>query len=143
MARADPFGDPGSIAHSLDFSHGHRFRAKVRELYSSPVNPISSSGHFFLVVSFGRSGFRLDDLNVCLALSACLGCAFDEIYLSRLSDRVFKFSVCSKVVGFLLHNLKMFVCKHFVCHFHLWGQGGPNWQRELSRWQFEQEAEWM
>jgi hypothetical protein len=142
MARPDPFGDPDSIAHSLDFSHGHHFRAKVHELFSTPVNPISPSGHFFLVASFGRFGFRLDELNVCLALSSCLGCAFEEIYITKLSERVFRFSVCSKAVGFLIHNFKHFSCPRFVCYFHLWGNGGPNWQREFSRWHSEQEAKW-
>ena len=71
----DPFNDPSSIAHILDFSIGHRFRSKVRDRFATSVSPISSSHQFFLVVSFGRASFRLDELNVSLALSAILGVA--------------------------------------------------------------------
>jgi hypothetical protein len=134
MDHADPFEDPNSIAHILDFSHGHCFRAKVHDLFSSLVNPILATGHFFLVVSFGHAYFRLDVLNVCVALSSCLGCAYDEIYAIRLSDWVFKFSVASKEIGFLVHNLKSFTCPQFICYFHLWGHGGPNWKREELLW---------
>jgi hypothetical protein len=91
MDRADPFGDPDSIAHSLDFSYGHRFWAKVRDLFSTPINPILASGHFFLVVSFGRAQFRLDILNAFVALSSCLGCTYNEIYVVKLSDRFSNF----------------------------------------------------
>jgi hypothetical protein len=84
----DPLTDPSSIAHSLDFSIGHRFRSKVRDLFSISVSPISASHRFYLVVSFGRASFRLDEINVSLALSASLGVAFDEIGTTRLADRV-------------------------------------------------------
>jgi hypothetical protein len=47
MAQADPFGDPVSIAHSLDFSHGHHFCVKV--LNSSPLRSTRSHP---LVTSF-------------------------------------------------------------------------------------------
>jgi hypothetical protein len=142
MDRADPFGDPDSIAHSLDFSYGHRFRAKVRDLFSTTINSILASGHFFLVVSFGRAQFRLDILNAFVALSSCLGCTYDEIYVVKLSDRVFKFSVASKNIGFMVHNLRSFACPQFVCYFHLWGRGGPNWQKEELLWYTEEDANW-
>jgi hypothetical protein len=142
MDRADPFGDPDSIAQTLDFSYGHRFRAKVRDLFSTPVKPISASGHFFLVVSFGHAQFRLDILNASVALSSCLGCAYDEIYVVKLSDRVFKFFVASKSIGFMVHNLRSFACPQFVCYFHLWGRGGPNWQKEELLWYAEDDANW-
>jgi hypothetical protein len=107
------------------------------------VNPISASGHFFLVVSFCHTLFRLDDLNVSIALSACLGCAYDEIDVKCLSDRVFKFSVCSKLVGIFINNLKSSEDQQFKCYFHLWGFGGPNWQREKYLWCVEQRAKWV
>jgi hypothetical protein len=53
MDQADPFSDPSSIAHRLDFTHGHVFRRKVRDTFATSVNPISSSSGFTLVVSFG------------------------------------------------------------------------------------------
>ena len=75
----DPFSDPSSIAHNLDFSFGHRIRAQVHQLFASPVNHVSSLHHFFHVVSFGRASFRLYYLNVAIALSACLGAAYDSL----------------------------------------------------------------
>ena len=67
----DPFSDPDSIAHLLDFTPGYAIRVKVRQLFSSAVNPVSRSHHFFLVVSFSRTSFRLTALNASLAFSAC------------------------------------------------------------------------
>ena len=96
----DPFSDPDSIAHLLDFTPCHAIRVKVRQLFSSAVNPVSRSHRFFLVVSFSRTSFRLTDLNASVALSACLGVSYDEIGITNLSGRVFKFSVSSKAVGF-------------------------------------------
>jgi hypothetical protein len=49
----DPFQDPHSIAHQLDFSFGHQFRSKVCDLFSSTVNPVYPSSGFILVASFG------------------------------------------------------------------------------------------
>ena len=131
-----------SIAHFLDFSIGHQFRSKVRHLLASSVSPVSSSSRFYLVVSFGRAAFRLDVLNVSLALSAVLGVAYDEIGTSVLADRVFKFAVSSKQVGFLICNLRSIDCKLFKCYFHLWGHGGPNWMREEKIWHHQMNAEW-
>jgi hypothetical protein len=47
MAAYDPYGDPDSITHTLDYSHDRRLHAKVRQIFSTPVNPISSTSHFF------------------------------------------------------------------------------------------------
>ena len=140
--RLDPYADPSSIAHSLDFSPGHKIRAKVRHIFSTSVNPISRSHRFFLVVSFGRAVFRLDELNVSIALSSCLGFAVDEIGILHLRDRVFRFEVSCKAVGFFIHNLRWYACQQFICHFHLWGFGGPNWIREEQVYYAELDAEW-
>ena len=128
----DPYADPSSIAHILDFSPGHQIRAKVRHLFAISVNPVSRSHHFFLVVSFGRTSFRLSDQNAGLALSACLGFAYDEIEIVNLRDRVFQFAISCKAVGFFVHRLRSYSCRYFKCYFHLWGFGGPNWIREES-----------
>lgn len=42
----------------------------------------------------------------------------------------------------MIHRLKSFVCKSFAIFFHLWHDGGPNWQRDYSLWRDEQEAKW-
>ena len=119
MASRDPFSDPHSIAHRLDFSPGHAFRIKVRDDFSTPVNPVSESNGFTLIVSFGRAVFDLTPLNVSLALSACLGAAFDALKVSLVKDRVFKFDVCSKAVGFLVQKKRVHVSREFVCFFDL------------------------
>ena len=143
MDGSDPYADPFSIAHHLDFSPGHKIRAKVRLNFATSVSPVSRSHHFFLVVSFGRSSFRLTDLNASLALSACLGVAYDEIEILNLRDRVFKFSVSCKAVGFFIQNLRSYTCDQFVCYFHLWGFGGPNWIREEQAYYVESASEWI
>ncbi|KAJ1261734.1 hypothetical protein BS78_09G053800 [Paspalum vaginatum] len=42
----------------------------------------------------------------------------------ELEDRIFKFSVCSQNVGFLIYRVKDFSCHHFKCFFHLWNADG-------------------
>jgi hypothetical protein len=136
MHGSDPYADPHSIVHLLDFSPGHAIRAKVRELFSTPVNPVSSNSCFHLVVSFGRSVFRLSPINASLALLACLGGAYDSLGVTHLYGRVFRFSVISKAVGFLIQRKFSYECDH------LWGAGGPNWVREESAWIKESDREW-
>jgi hypothetical protein len=57
--------------------------------------------------------------------------------VSLLRDRVFSFTVSSKKVGFMILAQKFYSCPHFKCYYHLWGLGGPNWQRELLFWEKE------
>jgi hypothetical protein len=96
-----------------------------------------------MVVSFGRSSFRLDEDNVALALEAATGGFCGELKVSSLSDRVFFFAVSCKVVGFKILARKFYSCPHFKCYFHLWGSGGPNWIREHNFWQRECTGEWI
>ncbi|CAO2141198.1 unnamed protein product [Urochloa humidicola] len=55
---------------------------------------------------------------------------------------MFRFSVFSKNVGLMIYKLKSFACRSFAIFFSLWGNGGPNWQKEYRLWLLEQEAEW-
>ena len=96
-----------------------------------------------MVVSFGRSKFKLDVLSVGLALESCLGGSPDDMLVVQLSERVFRFSVASKAVGFLVNSLRVFSSAEFKCFFHLWGNGGPSWQREFKFWQSECQQEWI
>jgi hypothetical protein len=57
----------------LDLEPSKKFKAEVRSRYHSTVHPLGKSNHFLLLVSFGRSKFRLDSVSVALALVACLG----------------------------------------------------------------------
>jgi hypothetical protein len=45
-------------------------------------------------------------------------------------------------VGFHILKLRKFSCPQFKCSFHLWGRGGPHWEREFVMWQKESDKEW-
>jgi hypothetical protein len=96
-----------------------------------------------MVVSFGRSTFRLDEESVSLALEAATGGYCDDLQVSILRDRVFTFSASSKAVGFFLLARKFYSCPQFKCYDHLWSNGGPNWMREFSLWERECAGEWI
>jgi hypothetical protein len=131
-----------SISLGLDFSHGMNFAKETRRNFHLDVHPSGDSGHFIMVVSFGRSQFRLSEDNVGLVLESVLGGFCDSFKVSALSERVFSFCVSSKRVGFQILKLRKFVCPKFKCFFHLWGRGGPNWKREFKNWQKECDEEW-
>ena len=127
----------------LDFSAGIAFTNSIWRHLGISVHPSSYTGHFIMVVSFGRATFKLDDLSVSTALEAALGGNSDKFKVSTLSDRTFSFNVSCKQVGFRIFNLGSFTCKHFKCFFHLWGRGGPNWVKEFKSWQKEEKEEWL
>jgi hypothetical protein len=132
-----------SRALGLDLAPGQKFKAEVKNKFRSTVHPLGKSNHFLMVVSFGQSKFKLDVLSVGLALESCLGGSPDDMLVVQLSDRVFRFSVASKAVGFLVNSLRVFSSAEFKCFFHLWGNGGPSWQREFKFWQSECQQEWI
>ncbi|TVU49083.1 hypothetical protein EJB05_00374, partial [Eragrostis curvula] len=128
----------------LDYSPGLGQQAEILRRFGSPVD--FSSGcrlsEFFLVLSVGRCKFRLTGDLIARILQSILGGNAEFFKVSQLGDRVFKFSVSSKKVGFYIYSLKSYECDAFKVLFHLWGRGGPQSQQEASRWEYEQEAEW-
>jgi hypothetical protein len=90
-----------------------------------------------MTVLFGRAKFKLDCDSVSIALESCIGGLCDDLFVIQLGDRVFRFSVNSKAVGFMVYDLKCFSSDSFKCYFHLWGNGGPAWKREFVSWQRE------
>lgn len=62
--------------------------------------------------------------------------------VQQLDDRVFKFSVSTKEVGFFIYNLRSFECEQFKINFHLWGNGGPQSNREQAIWEKEEADQW-
>jgi hypothetical protein len=94
-------------------------------------------------VAFGHAKFRLVAPLVNSALRSCIGSLDADFHVIHIWEHVFRFSVISKAVGFMVYNLKTFSCPSFVCHFFLWGSGGPNWSREHSLWLAEQESSWQ
>jgi hypothetical protein len=131
-----------ALIMGLDFSHGINFAKDVKIKFGSSVHPSRSSGNFTMVVSFGRSSFKLVEDNVGIALEAVVGGYCGEIKVSLIRDRVFSFCVANKSVGFHVAKLRSYSCAQFKCFFHLWGRGGPNWQHEFALWNQESEAEW-
>lgn len=59
------------------------------------------------MVSFERCVFRLSHGSVGFLLQASLGGSADVFCVSQLADRVFRFSVYSKTVGFHISMLKI------------------------------------
>jgi hypothetical protein len=90
-----------------------------------------SQVEFFLVASFGRCKLKLDSLSVGSLLQAAIGGINREFNVVPLSNRVFRFSVSCKQVGFFIHQLCSFHCEEFSVFFHLWNNGGPNWIKEF------------
>lgn len=131
-----------SIALGLDFGPGMLFAKEIWNLFGTPVHPTSYSGHFLMIVSFGRATFRLTEDSVGLAMEAALGGFCGELKVSLLKNRVFSFTVYIKLVGFHILSRRFYECFHFKCHFHLWSHGGPNWQREFVHWKKQCEEEW-
>jgi hypothetical protein len=60
----------------------------------------------------------------------------------QLSDRVFRFSVSSKAVGFHIYNSKCIDRAEFRAFFNLWNHGGPNWIHEYKKIIGEENASW-
>jgi hypothetical protein len=76
-------------------------------------------------------------------LQSTIGDLAQDFNVVLLSDRVFSFSVSCKQVGFFIYHLQFFKCDNFVVYFHLWNDGGPNWQREFLAFDSEEESSWQ
>ena len=85
---------------------------------------------------------RMSQPSVSLALQSCLGGLVKDFRVQHLNEWCFRFEVHSKAVGFLVYNLRSFVCHSFAVHFALWGNGGPNWKREFAVWCDLEDSEW-
>jgi hypothetical protein len=46
-------------------------------------------------------------------------------------------------VGLFISKLKFFKCDSFVVYFHLWSNGGANWQKEFQEYQLEENVSWQ
>jgi hypothetical protein len=134
-----------SLVKDWDFSKGRAFEDAVFSSYMSSVHHPSSSpsGAFHLLAVFHRFTFWLTDASVSLALHACLGGAPTGFHVEFLKDRHYRFSVASRKVGFAVSDLKRIITPHFDVYFHLWRDGGANWECELRLWKEEEAASWQ
>ena len=127
----------------LSFAPGLALQAEVKAKFGAAISHgVVDRLSFALVASFGRCKFKLSIASVGVLLQAALGGVAPHFAVSQLGDRVFKFWVSSKSVGIFAARLRSFSCPSFVVFFHLWGDGGPNWRRELSLFLLEEEASW-
>ena len=131
-----------AISMGLDFSPGMKLASEIQRTFNRSVHPMKDTGHFTMVVSFARHSFRLDVDNVGLALESAIGGYCSQLKVSYLNIGVFSFNVSCKEVGFFILHQRSFVCPQFKCFFHLWGHGGPDWEKEFRLWQSECNQEW-
>jgi hypothetical protein len=132
-------------AASLDFSVGLRFQDWILHRFNRPVNllPGTFNRHeFFLVVSFGRCCSRLCEESVGLLLQSFIGGSAKLFRTLQLSDRVFRFSLSCKEVGFAVYRRHSFNCSSFKAYLHLWNYGGPNWIKEWQLFSDEESCSW-
>jgi hypothetical protein len=85
---------------------------------------------------------RLCPDSVGLLLQSFVGGEADLFRVSQLADRVFRFSVSYKVVGFAVYHLRSYSCSVFKAYLHLWNSGGPNWFIEWQRYSAEESNSW-
>jgi hypothetical protein len=129
----------------LVFSDGLRFQDWIFNKFNRPINPIPGKfdrHEFFLVVSFGRCSMRLCLDSVGLLLQSFVGGKAGLFKVSQLADRVFRFSISCKVVGFAVYQLRSYSCSVFKAYLHLWNSGGPNWFIEWQRYSAEESNSW-
>jgi hypothetical protein len=147
LRRSVSFGAMGSLplADSLDFSVGLHFQDWIFRKFNRPINPLPGTfdrHEFMLVVSFGRCSSRLCEDSVGFMLQSCIG-GFAKLFRTlQLSDRVFRFSLSCKDVGFAVYRRHSFSCSSFKASFHLWNSGGPNWIKEWHLFSDEELNSW-
>ncbi|KAJ1255462.1 hypothetical protein BS78_K215400 [Paspalum vaginatum] len=116
----------------LDFSHGSVFAQWVQSKLGPGSSVSSATGSFSLLIAIGRCKFRLSEGSVSLILQSVIGNLFNKTTVLELEDRIYKCSVPSKSVGFLIYKLKSFSGDLFRVFFHLWNPKGLG-QARLSR----------
>jgi hypothetical protein len=133
-----------SVAPSLDFARGVQFEKDFRNKFGHSVNFVGDfrRREFLLLISFGRSKFKLDIHTVSVVLQACFGGIASRFHVKILKDRTSRFSVASRSVGFHIYNIGKFLDKGFQFSINLSGEGGPNWKFEEAKFYIEQDKEW-
>jgi hypothetical protein len=104
--------------------------------------PIQCLKEFSLIVSVGRCKYRLSEHSIGFILQATLLGVTADFRPQQISDRVFKFVVASRNVGFHIYNLRSFSCEQYKIYFNLWSNGGPNWVSEVEKFFKEEECQW-
>lgn len=102
---------PSPLLNGLNFAPGIEFQHAVWNRWNLRIHDQSgNSSTFLLVVSFGRCKWRLSSGSVGFLLQVVIGGFVASFDMLQLSDRVFRFSDCSKKVGIIIYNLRSFEC---------------------------------
>jgi hypothetical protein len=112
---------PPDLRSWLDFSPSKKFQQDILVRHGKPVHHPSSSPNrsFFQLTVFRRYTVRLTEESVSWMLQSCLGGSAAEFHVTFQSDRHFRFWVSSKVVGFMIYNLKRFIGSCLDVYFFL------------------------
>jgi hypothetical protein len=102
IAHANVYQANVDIPFSLNFAKGIKFCEVMQQKFGHSVNfvPGFRKREFFLVAAFGRTSFKLNVHTVSIALQACFGSQAAKFQVKLLCERVFRFSVESRSIGF-------------------------------------------
>jgi hypothetical protein len=94
----------------LDLQPALNLQLEVWKKFHCPVSFSKefSQKEFFVIASFGRCKFRLDSDSVGSLLQSAIGGLAKDFNASQLCDRVFRFSVSCRQVGFFIYQLQHF-----------------------------------
>ncbi|TVU38188.1 hypothetical protein EJB05_11544, partial [Eragrostis curvula] len=118
----------------LDFRPGRGVQSAILGRFGLPVtlSDFPNGKPFFLVVSFDRCKYRLNNHSVGLILQATVGGSVADFRPEQIDDRCFKVAFSSKSVGFHIFNLRSYECKQYKLFFHLWNPLRSDWLRKDS-----------
>jgi hypothetical protein len=97
------------------------------------VSSVSGNvGSFWLLASFSRSRFRLNEDSVGKVLLSVLGGDPSLFSVVEVEDRIFKFAIFDRQVGLHVYALGSSACEAFKVFFHLWNSSGVE-RAKISR----------
>jgi hypothetical protein len=131
------------LLNKLDFGIGKASEHDVHRKTGRLVHSYSLfEKGFYLLATFRRYLFQLNEESVAIALQSCLGGLAKSFRVSYQSHTHFRFTVSCKAVGFAIYNLRRFIRDSFDVYFHLWSNGAPHWEREKRLWEAEEAKQW-
>jgi hypothetical protein len=117
------------LLNKLDFDIGKAFEHDVHCKTGRLIHSHSRfEKGFYLLATFRRYLFQLNEESVALALQSFLGGLAKSFRVSYESHNHFRFTVSCKAVGFAIYNLRRFIGTSFDVYFHLWSNGAPHWE---------------